>query len=463
MTRTQVLLAALACCLAVQVGVLQADFTASDPGVRPDPPNGPKSAGGMIPGLSQAERLLFAAGLEDFEEVDTILSGLGPRMNLDGCAGCHLAPAVGGSSPAVNPQVAFATAFGARNSVPFFVKANGPVREARFKYYPDGSPDGGVHALFVISGRKEPGGGDATGCTIKQEDFDAQGQKGNLVFRIPTPLFGAGLIESIPDLAIINNLAATTNGKASLGIGGRPNRLRVTGSPNTSGNDGTVTRFGWKGQNKSLLIFAGEAYNVEQGITNDLFPQERDETPSCQFATMPNDATDPSGTSAAGVLSGPEKFAAFMRFLAPPTPSRTTPGGANSIANGKTLFQKVGCAYCHTPTLYTGNTTAAALRKQPVNLYSDLALHAMGPGLADEILQGVAAGDEFRTAPLWGVGQRLFFLHDGRAKDLIAAIAAHKSAGNSKYPASEANQVVDNYFQLSQSQQQDLLNFLRSL
>jgi CxxC motif-containing protein (DUF1111 family) len=460
MTRIQVLLVVLACCLAVHVGVLQADFNASDPGVRPDPQNGPKSAGGMISGLTPPEQALFAAGLEDFEAADNIASGLGPRMNLDSCQGCHIAPAVGGSSPAVNPQVGFATAFGAKNSVPFFVKSDGPVREARFKSYPDGTPDGGVHALFVINGRKDSTG-DASACTIKQEDFDTQGQKGNVVFRIPTPVFGAGLIESIPDSAIASNLAATANGRTQLGIGGRTNR-RPTGSPNTSGNDGTMTRFGWKAQNKSLLIFAGEAYNVEQGITNEAFSQERDETASCQFATVPNDTTKAGGTSAAGTLSGPEKFAAFMRFLAPPTPS-TGPGSPLSLANGKNLFQKVGCAFCHTPTLYTGNTTVAALRTKPVNLYSDLALHAMGAGLADDISQGVANGDEFRTAPLWGVGQRLFFLHDGRAKDLITAIAAHKSAGNNKYQASEANQVIDNFFQLNQSQQQDVLNFLRSL
>jgi CxxC motif-containing protein (DUF1111 family) len=416
----------------------------------------------MLPDLTRAEQALFAAGLEDFAEVDNIASGLGPRMNLDSCKGCHLAPAVGGSSPAVNPQVAFATAFGARNTVPFFVKANGPVREARFKSNPDGSPDGGVHALFVISGRKD-GSGDASGCTIRQEDFDLQGQRGNVVFRIPTPVFGAGLIEAIPDSVITNNLASTANARAQLGIAGRTNRIPVTGSPNTSGNDGTITRFGWKAQNKSLLIFAGEAYNVEQGITNEVFSQERDENPSCQFATVPNDTTNAAGRSAAEILSGPERFAAFMRFLAAPTPSTSGPGSPTSIANGKTLFQSVGCALCHTPTLFTGNATVAALRRKPVNLYSDLSLHSMGAGLADDVSQGVANGDEFRTAPLWGVGQRLFFLHDGRATNLVAAIAAHKSGGSNRYPPSEANNVVDNYFQLSQSQQQDVLNFLRSL
>jgi len=458
MTRTQTLMAALVCGLALQVGVLQADFQATDPGVRPGPPG----AGGMIDGLTDSEKALFTAGLEDFNESDTVASGLGPRFNLDSCAGCHAAPAVGGTSPAVNPQVAVATAFGAKNVLPFFVKSDGPVREVRFKYNADGAPDGGVHALFVISGRND-GTADASGCTIKQEDFQTQAQKSNIVFRIPTPVFGGGLIESIPDWVIMNNLAATANGKAGLGIGGRPNRLRPTGAPNASGNDGTITKFGWKAQNKSLLIFAGEAYNVEQGISNELFPQERDETPSCQFATVPNDVTNPTAATFAEGLGGPEKFANFMRFLASPAPSTSGPGTVSSISNGKNLFQKIGCAYCHTPTLYTGNTTVVALRKKAVNLYSDLALHAMGSGLADDVSQGQAGGDEFRTAPLWGLGQRIFFLHDGRSKNLKDAIAQHKSAANTKYPPSEANAVIDNYYQLSEGQKQDLLNFLRSL
>ena len=461
MKRAQAFALVLACCLAVHVGVLQADFQASDPGVRQDPPN-VKSVGDPLTGLSPGEQALFAAGLEDFQEADTIGSGLGPRMNLDSCAGCHLQPAIGGSSPPVNPQFKFATAFGAKNTPPFFVKPNGPVREARFKLNPDGTPDGGVHALFVISGRKDSTG-DASACTIKQEDFDTQGQKGNVIFRIPTPVFGGGLIESISDSAILNNLAATANGKAALGIRGRPNTALPTGSPNFSGNDGTITRFGWKAQNKSLLIFAGEAYNVEQGISNELFPQERDETLNCQFASVPNDVTDGSATSVAEGSSGPVKFAAFMRFLAPPIPSKFNPGGQNSIANGKSLFTKIGCAFCHTATLYTGNTTSAALNKKAVNLYSDLSLHAMGPGLADEIAQGAADPDEFRTAPLWGLGQRIFFLHDGRTSNLIVAIQQHKSAASQKYQASEANAVVDNFNGLSEGQKQDLLNFLRSL
>src|SRR2546426_432817 len=261
--------------------------------------------------------------------------------------------------------------------------------------------------------------------------------------------------------AILANHTASTAARATLGIGGRPQRLLPTGDPNRTGNDGTITRFGWKAQNKSLLMFAGEAYNVEQGISNELFPQEREE--ACQFKTVPNDTTDVDAATGTGAISDVEKFAFFMRFLAPPEPSTTMPGGSASITHGKELFVTVGCALCHTPMLRTANSPVTAINNQPVNLYSDLLLHNMGPGLADDIVQGLADGDEFRTAPLWGLGQRIFLLHDGRTTDLLEAIFAHKSIRNLKYRSSEANGVVGRFRSLGDAQKQDLLNFLRSL
>ena len=97
------------------------------------------------------------------------------------------------------------------------------------------------------------------------------------------------------------------------------------------------------------------------------------------------------------------------------------------------------------------------MTNQPVNLFSDLAVHDMGTGLADNVSQGLATGREFRTAPLWGVGQRIFFLHDGRTSNLLTAIAAHSSQG------SEANGVIANFNGLSAATKQDILNFLRGL
>jgi CxxC motif-containing protein (DUF1111 family) len=240
--------------------------------------------------------------------------------------------------------------------------------------------------------------------------------------------------------------------------------LGISGHPNISGNDGTITRFGWKAQNKSLEIFAGEAYNVEMGVTNELFPEERSSSASCLFNPTPEDTTN-FPASGAEILSDIVAFSNFMRFLAPPSPSVTgIPGNpsSQSIANGQTIFSQIHCDLCHTPMMETGPSSfAAGLSNQKAALYSDLLVHHMGSDLADNIQQGTAVGDEFRTAPLWGLGQRLFFLHDGRAVPanggLLAAINDH--AG----PGSEANAVINLFQQLPPAEQQELLDFLRSL
>jgi CxxC motif-containing protein (DUF1111 family) len=448
----------LASLLVLQTGPVSSQSPAKDPGVR----EGVAGAGDPFAELTPTQLAFFQDGQEDFAEEETVTEGLGPRMNLDSCVGCHSQPAAGGTSPAGNPQVAFASKNGATNVVPSFITSDGPTREARFIKTPEGNPDGGVHALFTIAGRT-----DAPGCAIAQPDFATALAQNNVIFRIPTPIFGAGLIEQLPDSVILANAAANASEKSALGIRGRPNIVlagsTISGQPNRNGNDGTLARFGWKAQNKSLLLFSGEAYNVEMGITNELFQTERDETPECQTAPTPNDITHTDGVTMHDTFSALEKFTMFMRFLAPPVPSADTPGGVQSIARGRTVFNRVGCALCHTPSMYTGNSNVAALRTKEVNLYSDLLIHDMGSGLADGVSQGQAGPSEFRTAPLWGLGQRLFFLHDGRTKDLVSAIEAHYSPGAPSRDGSEANAVVQRYEKLTDGQKQDMLNFLRSL
>ena len=439
-----------------------------DPGVRA----GAAGAGGPLPGLVADESAFFSDGLARFAEIEVVAggknNGLGPRFNSNQCLSCHSQPAAGGSSPTRNPLIAIATLNGAKNMAPWFITLNGPIREARFKRNPDGTNDGEVHDLFVITGRN-----DAADCNISQFDFlpagnplSGQGGSANIIFRIPTPMFGAGLIEAIPDSAILANMKANAPLKAGLGISGHAN-AHLSGNVNISANDGTITRFGWKAQNKSLLIFAAEAYNVEMGITNQLFPQERDETPGCILNATPGDtlnfapaAAPPSNPNTA-VISDIEAFADFMRMLAPPAPAP----GTTSTANGRALFTRIGCVHCHTPSFTTGRMIAsgsskvpsAALSNQTVNLFSDLLVHHMGRGLGDGIIQGSAGPDEFRTAPLWGVGQRVFFLHDGRTTNLVEAIEAHKSKD------SEANRVIDRFNSLKPRERQDVINFLRSL
>lgn len=428
--------AVFALCLCVAVLLTAASSHAQrDPGPR----GGAASAGNALPGLTSAMQAAFDKGLDVFQEVEDVANnGLGPRFNSSSCVSCHSQPMPGGTSPAQNPQTSFQNT---RNALPFFITPNGPAREARFIRNPDGTPDGGVHALFTIMGRTDT----PVGCNLNQPDFS---NRANISLRIPTPVFGLGLIEAIPDSTLVRNLQVSAN--ASLGINGRLNR---------NGNDGTITRFGWKAQNKSLLLFSGEAYNVEMGITNLIFNTEREESANCTPATAPNSDLNLGGNVDTAVLDDINDFANFMRLLAPPARGPID----NTATQGFNNFVNIGCANCHSRDLVTGEYGIPQLANQTIHPFSDFALHHMGPGLADQISQGIAGGDEFRTAPLWGVGQRLFFLHDGRTTDLMQAIAAHASGGNGQFPASEANTVVGRFNALSVADKQAVLNFLRSL
>ena len=417
----------------------------------------PGNPGNPIQFLTGQQTAFFQNGLSQFIEVEGVPlpspgnGGLGPTFNSNSCGSCHSQPATGGTSPNLNafpnvgqnPQFTVGQLMGGSNTIPFFVTADGPVREARFK------SDSGVHDLFTIAGRTDV---PRPGCTLAQPDFAAEAANGNLSFRIPTPLFGAGLIENISDATIFANLAASANP-----------RLGIAGVPNRSGNDGSITRFGWKAQNKSLLVFAGEAYNVEMGVTNELFPNERGYPPNpipitCIVNPTPEDRTLFESPDPTQVPSDVASFANFMRFLDQPVPACTGNGCSAPIQSGSALFRAIGCANCHTPTLTTATSeTATGLSQVQANLFSDLALHHMGRNLADGISQGNAGPDQFRTAPLWGLGQRVFFLHDGRTSNLVQAIQEHAS------PGSEANQVIENYEQLSRQNKQNLILFLRSL
>ena len=316
-------------------------------------------------------------------------------------------------------------------------------------------------------------------------NFPMELANNNVVFRIPTPTFGLGFVENTPDSILQANLAANAAAKAALGIGGRFN---------TNGNDGTITRFGWKAQNKSLLIFSGEASNVEQGIANDLFPNERNALLACVFNVTPEDTTHliippgpGAGDDASQISSLQVNFAAFMRLNAVPVPVPLTP----SAMNGQALFGTssapgIGCVLCHTDVLKTAASPFTGMSFNAYQPFSDFALHHMGSTLADGVSQGDAGPDEFRTAPLWGVGQRLFFMHDGRTTNLLTAIRLHFSpaanciststsqnfivngvphapSASTSFCGSEANAVVNNFFALPAAQQQDVLNFLRSL
>lgn len=451
-------------------------------------------------------------GAVDSTSGNPTLLGLGPGFNGDSCFMCHSQPTIGGTSPGVgtpgfteNPQITAAKALGGSNpeNLSTIITPNGPIREARF-ILSETDPtrltlDGGVHELFTIQGRSDA----PQGCEVSQPDITTQLANKNVIFRIPTPTFGLGLVESVADADLVRNA----------GIEHSLNGTIQNAVLNRSGNDGTVARFGWKAQNKSLLLFAGEAANVELGITNELFPNEKVPGTNCTSNPLPEDDTHTAFAVQTGQAAGDvdsfvssaiENFAMFMRINGAPGQCDFSSGvdaNGNALCNplsasalaGLQVFNSIGCNVCHTPSFTTQPSNVEGLSNRTFQPFSDFGLHHMGATLADGVTQGIAGPDQFRTAPLWGLGQRLFFLHDGRTSDLKQAILDHASSpamcvftgatqlftvtfpldGNATanfFPSSEgtfcgseANAVVTNFNNQSVTNQQNLLNFLRSL
>jgi CxxC motif-containing protein (DUF1111 family) len=332
-------------------------------------------------------------------------SGLGPIFNDSSCAVCHNNPVLGGASRRV------VTRFGNTTNGVFdpLTTRGGSLLQAR-------AIDPAFREVLPRNAN-----------TVAQ--------------RVTTPLLGAGLIEAIPDATLI---AAAATQKTD-GVHGRVSLLNDV----TTGTQ-RVGRFGWKSQQATLLAFAADAYVNEMGITNRFFPEENAPNGNTALLAQADQIQDPEDQVDAATGKGDvDRAADFMRLLAAPA------RGASSAAviAGERLFTSINCTACHTPSLTTGASPVAALSRKTVPLYSDLLLHDMG-ALGDGIVQGTAGARDMRTAPLWGVGSRPVYLHDGRATSLDAAIRAH---------AGEATAATTRYTQLPAASQQQLVAFLRSL
>lgn len=435
------------------VGIVLQAQTATDPGVRPPPID----AGHFIAGLPATQTQMepdFTAAFTRAVVVPntpgTPGGGLGPVFNSNSCVSCHSQPANGGSSPANNPLFAVYHLNGATNTMPSFITTTSAILVPRFPFQSDlKTPDGTVHQLFTIAGRR-----DAVGCTLAQPNFATAASENNLVFRQPIPLFGDGMIDIILDSDILANMNSNLTLKQSLGISGHPNIVT---------NDASISRFGWKAQIKSLKAMVGLEELVEKGVTNEFFTNELNETAGCIFNGVPEDSDNYAvGTSAATNVhdqftGDTQRAALFPRYLDQPKPAI-----ALGTTNGQTQFNAVGCNLCHTQTFVTPGSTILKTGLS-ANLFSDLLVHHMGACLADNIVQGTAQGDEFRTAPLWGAGQRVFFLHDGRTSNIVTAVEDHFCLASGVYGPSEANAVVNAFNALSPKNQEDLIRFLRNL
>jgi CxxC motif-containing protein (DUF1111 family) len=357
--------------------------------------------GDALPELTPADQQAFEDGLEEFTEEETVEEGLGPVFNDVSCAACHRSPAVGGDSPVVE------TRFGTRDKKQFdpLISGGGSLLQT------DGT---GVN-------------GCPTGETLPPNTTIVAGRK-------TTPLFGAGLIEAIPD----DQLRQLADRQPSV-IKGRAHQVREAFSPQTR-----VGRFGHKAQVATLLQFSGDAYLNEMGITSPNFQRENCPNGDCSLLSRCDLTPEPEDNG-----EGVAAFAAFMRLLAPPPRGRITA----AVEAGEEIFTRLGCAGCHVPTWTTGSSPVAALNGVTFHPYSDFLLHDMG-GLGDGIEQGRAGGTEMRTMPLWGLRVRRSFLHDGSAPTIVEAIQAHAGQGQA---ASDA------FGQLSDPEGRQLLEFLESL
>ena len=388
------------------------DRSAQQPALRPRPvlrPSIPKVnpakplLGDPLAGLTGVQLELFAEGKADFEKTEDVEGGLGPIFNESSCVACHSSGATGGGSP--------------RNVTRF-----GLTKAGKFD------------SLDALGGSLLQ---DQAILPAATETVPAEAN--TIVHRNSTPVFGLGLIDAIPDEAILRNVRKQpvdgVTGKAVVTTD------IVSGKPR-------VGRFGWKAQQTSVLAFAADAYRNEMGVTNRYFSTENAPNGDAAKLAASDFIQDPEDAPSTG-LADFEKVANFMKFLAPPPGVKLTP----TATAGQQLFTVAGCAVCHVPSMTTAPSKDPAFDRKEVRLYSDLLLHDMG-SLGDGIVQAPAGAREMRTSPLWGLRYSAPYLHDGRATTVEAAILAHDG---------EAKVSRERYLKLTPAQKKQLAEFLLSI
>lgn len=363
--------------------------------------------GDPLPGITAWEFEQFRVGQEDFMEVETAADGLGPAFNGTSCAVCHSVPAIGGMSSITE------------------IRAGHLDEEGKFTELNGGT----LFHLFSIPDHR---------CQVQIPP-----EANVIARRLPIPLFGAGLVEAVPDETLID--LEDPDDRDGNGISGRAARIVdiATGRER-------IGRFGWKAQQATLLSFGADAYLNEMGITNEIFPNESAlgvEPEVLALCSPPRKGIEDVRDRRTR-LRGIDNFENFMRLLAP-----VTRGPDDEIVRaGEQVFLHIGCASCHVPMLQTGLSANPAFDRKQVNLFSDLLLHDVGTG--DGIVQEAARTNEIRTPALWGLRLRRPLLHDGSAATIEEAILRH---------AGEAVNVIERYTTSTAGEREALLAFLRSL
>lgn len=366
----------------------------------------PLGAGDPLPGITPSEFEAFRLGLDDFVEIEQPGEGLGPLFNGAGCAACHNVPVIGGITPMTEMRAGHRDADGKFHVVGFTT----------------------LFQMFSIPDHR---------CqAVMPPEVNV------IARRMPIPLFGAGLVETVPDEALL--ALEDPFDRDRDGISGRAAIVTDVATGRRR-----VGRFGWKAQIATLLTFSGDAYTNEMGITNDMFPLEplggisQARLRECDLVKDPEDLVDPrTGKRAI------DNFESFMKFLAP------LPRGVitDEVRTGEQVFTAIGCASCHVPVLTTGANQSTALNRKSLALFSDLLLHDVGTG--DGIEQEAAQQNEIRTPALWGLRLRRPLMHDGSAPTVGDALRQH---------GGEASAVMERYRGATEQMRRALLAFLDSL
>ncbi|TLY16120.1 MAG: hypothetical protein E6K69_04690 [Nitrospirae bacterium] len=359
-----------------------------------------------LSGLTKEEQARFEEGRQLFEFPFTPRDGLGPIFNARACEACHHIPTIGGHGP------------GYRGNIRYAEGNQGPAGR-------------------LFHERAVPG--------VSPETLP-----GNALLskRRPPTLLGLGLIEAIPEEAILAN--ADPDDKDRDGIRGR-----------ASMRDGHVQRFGSQAHVGSLVEFVSDALRQEMGLTSPTAGFDRETSPIELPIFLQKRIPEPNVTR-----ETVQKLVDFVALLAPSARDAEFVGEAHQVTQGERLFRELACVKCHVPAFRTsakpftrmGDSTPvtfAVLLDREIAPYSDFLLHDLGPALNDGVALGVAKPGEYRTPPLWGLRFRMHqLLHDARANNLEQAIIYH---------GGEAAASRNRFLSLPNEDRQALVEFLKTL
>ena len=385
--------------------------------------------------------------------------GLGPLFNTNGCQNCHIKDGRGhppeeGDIHAVSMLVRLSIPAMTPEQKKAFIK-DGVIPEPTYGgqlqdfALQDQTPEGTIEISYTDVPVTFA---DGTVVTLRKPDlsitnlgYGEMHPDTQMSARVAPPMIGLGLLESIPDETL--KAWADEQAKNGDGISGKVNVVW-----DVRANDFAIGRFGWKAGQPNLMQQNAAAFNGDVGLTSNLFPNEN----CTSKQTICNDL--PNGGS-------PEVSDNILDFVEFYSQHLAVPIRRNvdkpEVKLGQELFAKVGCDSCHKTNVKTGNREGLpALSNQTIHPYSDMLLHDMGPGLADNRPEYLANGQEWRTQPLWGIGytkevnDHTYFLHDGRARNLMEAVLWH---------GGEAEMAKQKVLKFNQKEREALIAFLNSL